>query len=45
MEATGVYWLALADALHRQGFQVGVINPLQARRFAQLRACTQNRRH
>ncbi len=36
MEATGVYWLALADALHRQGFQVGVINPLQARRFAQL---------
>jgi len=36
MEATGIYWLALADALHEQGFVVSVINPLQARRFAQL---------
>lgn len=36
MEATGVYWLALADFLHTQGFQVSVINPLQAKRFAQL---------
>ena len=36
MEATGVYWLALADYLHRQGFKVSVLNPVQARRFAQL---------
>ena len=36
MEATGIYWLALADYLHEQGFVVSVINPLQARRFAQL---------
>lgn len=36
MEATGLYWLALADYLYEQGFVVSVINPLQARRFAQL---------
>jgi len=36
MEATGLYWLALADYLYEQGFVVSVLNPLQARRFAQL---------
>lgn len=36
LEATGIYWLALADYLHEQGYVVSVINPLQARRFAQL---------
>ncbi len=36
MEATGIYWLGVADYLHCRGFQVSVINPLQAHRFAQL---------
>ncbi|GIV81322.1 MAG: IS110 family transposase [Anaerolineae bacterium] len=36
MEVTGQYWVALADYLYAQGFVVSVINPLQARRFAQL---------
>jgi transposase len=34
MEATGVYWMKLATALHRAGFGVSVINPAQAHYFA-----------
>src|SRR6478672_12557146 len=34
MEATGSYWLALAQALAAHGFAVSVINPLQAHHFA-----------
>jgi len=34
MEATGSYWLALAQALAEHGFAVSVINPLQAHHFA-----------
>lgn len=36
LEATGTYWMRLALALHEAGFVVSVINPLQARRFAQM---------
>jgi len=35
MEATSTYWMALAHALHQHGFQVSVVNPLQAHHFAQ----------
>jgi transposase len=35
MEATGNYWLALAEYLHQAGVVVSVLNPLQARHFAQ----------
>jgi transposase len=35
MEATGTYWMQLALHLHQAGFAVSVINPLQAKRFAQ----------
>jgi transposase len=35
MEATGNYWMGLAASLHRAGFVVSVINPLQAHHFAQ----------
>ena len=35
MEATGVYSVRLAMALHEKGFKVSVINPLQIKRFAQ----------
>ena len=34
MEATGSYWIALAVTLHTAGYQVSVINPLQAHHFA-----------
>ena len=34
MEATGVYWMKLATALHQAGFVVSVINPAQAHYFA-----------
>lgn len=34
MEATGVYYRPLAYALHRAGFAVYVINPLQVRAYA-----------
>lgn len=37
MEATGPYYLKLAFALHRQGFEVSVVNPLVIRRFSQMR--------
>ena len=30
MEATGHYWLALYSFLHKQGFSVSVINPIQS---------------
>ncbi len=35
MEATGVYSVRLAMALHEKRFKVSVINPLQIKRFAQ----------
>lgn len=35
MEATGVYSINLALAIHQQGFKVSVVNPLQIKRFAQ----------
>lgn len=35
MEATSTYWMALAAYLHQRHFIVSVINPLQARHFAQ----------
>ncbi len=35
MEATGVYSVRLAMALHEKDFRVSVINPLQIKRFAQ----------
>lgn len=34
MEATGVYWMQLAQALYEAGFAVSVINPAQAHYFA-----------
>ena len=34
LEATGSYWVALAVVLHEAGYQVSVINPLQAHHFA-----------
>jgi transposase len=34
MEATGIYWLALATWLARQGYAVSVVNPAQAHHFA-----------
>jgi transposase len=37
MEATGNYWMALALFLHQHDFVVSVINPSQARAFAQAR--------
>ena len=42
LEATGNYWVALAVTLHEAGYQVSVINPLQAQHFAkaQLRRAT-----
>lgn len=36
MEATGVYYLALAYYLYERGAQVGVVNPLVVRRFIQM---------
>jgi transposase len=35
MEATGNYWLAFAEYLHQAGVVVSVLNPIQARHFAQ----------
>ena len=35
MEATGNYWLAFAEYLHQAGLVVSVLNPLQAKHFAQ----------
>ncbi|WP_162054889.1 IS110 family transposase [Pontibacter pamirensis] len=35
MEATGVYSLQLAIALHEKGIKVSVVNPLQIKHFAQ----------
>jgi len=37
MEATGIYYLDLALALHQGGLPVSVINPKSARRFAELK--------
>src|ERR1051325_10467226 len=34
METTGIYWLALATFLTRQGYAVSVVNPAQAHHFA-----------
>ncbi|MBO0795720.1 MAG: transposase, partial [Ktedonobacteraceae bacterium] len=34
MEATGIYWLALATWLSRQGYAISVVNPTQAHHFA-----------
>lgn len=34
MEATGIYWLALATFLTRQDYAVSVVNPAQAHHFA-----------
>jgi transposase len=34
MEATGVYWMALAQVLHQAGYQVSVVNPAAVRHFA-----------
>ena len=36
LEATGNYWLALALFLHELDYAVSVINPVRARRFAQM---------
>ena len=35
MEATGNYWMAFAEYLHQAGGVVSVLNPVQARHFAQ----------
>lgn len=37
MEATGNYWMAFAEYLHHVGLQVSVLNPMQAKHFAQAR--------
>ena len=37
MEATGNYWLAFAEYLHQAGLKVSVLNPSQAKHFAQAR--------
>lgn len=37
MEATGTYWMAFAEYLHRAGLVVSVLNPSQAKHFAQAR--------
>jgi len=37
MEATGNYWMAFAEYLHYAGLQVSVLNPTQAKHFAQAR--------
>jgi transposase len=37
MEATGNYWIAFAEYLHQAGLQVSVLNPTQAKHFAQAR--------
>jgi len=34
LEATGVYWEALALYLHQQGYRVSVVNPAQVKYFA-----------
>lgn len=34
MEATGVYWMALAHILHQAGYPVSVVNPAAVRHFA-----------
>src|SRR5258708_38772725 len=36
MEATGNYHLRLAHFLYTQGFAVSVVNPVQARRYAEV---------
>jgi transposase len=35
MEATGNYWLSFAEYLHQAGIVVSVLNPVQAKHFAQ----------
>lgn len=35
MEATGTYWMRLANRLHQAGFAVSVVNPSQAYHYAQ----------
>jgi len=37
MEATGNYWMSFADVLHQAGLRVSVLNPSQAKHFAQAR--------
>lgn len=39
MEATGIYWEAVAAWLHARAHTVHVLNPAQARRFAQSQLC------
>jgi transposase len=34
MEATGIYWMALATFLTRHGYAVSIVNPSQAHHFA-----------
>jgi transposase len=41
MEATGIYWEEVAAWLHGRGHTVHVLNPAQARRFAQSQLCRQ----
>jgi transposase len=38
MEATGIYWLALATFFARLGYAVSVVNPAQAHHFAKASA-------
>jgi transposase len=37
MEATGTYWIAFAEYMHQSGIVVSVLNPSQAKHFAQAR--------
>jgi len=41
MEATGIYWEEVTAWLHARGHTVHVLNPAQARRFAQSQLCRQ----
>ena len=46
MEATGIYWMALATFLARHGYAVSIVNPSQAHHFAKaLRQPSKNRCH
>jgi len=42
LEATGVYWMGLAQVSHHAGYRVSVVNPAAVRHFARslLRRCT-----
>ena len=41
MEATGIYWEEVTAWLHARGHTVHVLNPAQARRFAESQLCRQ----